>query len=68
MIILFLKVFLEVIKNTLIDYIKNLNNYIVLESLPDVGKNTLIDWNDNIINYFFEIIDYIDYLINYRRL
>ena len=40
-------------KNTLIDYI-------VLESFPDFGKNTLID-------YFFEIIDYISNLIDYKR-
>jgi len=46
-----------VIKNSLIDYIKNLIDYIILESFLDVGKNTLIDWNDNIIDYFFEIID-----------
>jgi len=32
------------------------------------GKNTLIDWNDNIIKYFFEIIDYIEYLIDGKRL
>lgn len=56
------------IKNTLIDYIKNLIDYIVLESFPDIGKNTLINWNDNMIDYFFEIIDYIDYLIDYKRL
>ena len=51
-------------KNTLIDYIKNLINYIVLKSFLDVRKNTLIDWNDNIIDYFFEIIDCIGYLID----
>ena len=56
------------IKNTLIDYIKNLNDYIVLKSFPNFGKNTLIDWNDNIIDYFFEIIDYIVYSIDYKRL
>jgi len=28
------------------------------------GKNTLIDWNDDIIDYFFEIINYIVYLID----
>jgi len=55
------KVFPKVIKNTLINYIKNLINYIILESFPDVGKNTVIDWNEN-------IVDYIGYLINYRRL
>ena len=55
-------------KNTLIDYIKNLIDCIALESFPGVGKNTLIDWNDNIINYFFEIIDYIGDLINYKQL
>ena len=48
------------IKNILIDYI-------VPESFSDIGKNTLIDWNDNIIDYF-EIIDYIDYLIDYKQL
>jgi len=57
-----------VIKNTLIDYIKNLIDYFVLESFLDVGKNTLINWNDKIIHYFFETIDYIDYLVDYRRL
>ena len=56
------------IKNTLIDYIKNLIDYFVLESFLDVGKNTLINWNDKIIHYFFETIDYIDYLVDYRRL
>ena len=56
------------IKNILIDYIKNLIDYIVLECFPDFGKNTLIDWNDNIIDYSFEIIDYIEYLIDYRWL
>ena len=60
--------FPEVIKNILIDYIKNLIDYIVFENFPDVGKNPLIDWNDNISDYFFEIIDYIGYLIDYRRL
>ena len=39
----FLKVFLKVIKNTLIDYIKNLIDYIVLKNFPDVVMNTLID-------------------------
>ena len=60
--------FPEVIINTLINYIKNLINYIVLESFPDVGKNTLIDSNDNIIDYFFKITNYIGYLIDYTRL
>jgi len=54
--------------NTLIDYINNLIDYIVLESFPSVGKNTLIDSNDNIIEYFFEIINYNGYSIDYRRL
>jgi len=60
--------FPKVIKNTLIDYIKNLIDYIVLESFLDVRNIILIDWNDNIIDYFFEIIDCIGYLIDYRRL
>ena len=60
--------FLEVIKNTSIDYKKNLMDYIVLEGFPDVGKNTLIGWNNNIIDNFFEIIGYIGYLIDYRWL
>ena len=57
--------FPEAIKNILIDYIKNLINYIFLKKNSDFGMNTLLDWNDNIIDYFFEIIDYIDYLIDH---
>ena len=56
------------IKNTLIDYIENLIDYMVLEGFLDFRKNTLIDWNSNIIDYFLEIINYIVYLIDYERL
>ena len=45
-------------KNTLIDYLEHLIDYIVLELFPYVGKNTLIDYLDNLINYFNELINY----------
>ena len=56
------------IKNILINYMKNLIDYIALQSFPDFGKNALIDWNGNIIYYFFKIINYIVYLIDYMWL
>ena len=55
-------------KNTLINYLENLIDYIVLELFLDVGKNTLIDNLDNLIDYFIELIDYFVDLIDYRRL
>ena len=55
-------------KNTLINYLEHLIDYIVLQLFPDVGKNNLIDYLDNLINYFVELIDYFVDLIGYRRL
>ena len=48
----------EVNKNTLIDYLEHLIDYIILELFPDVGKNTLVYYLDNLINYFVDLIDY----------
>ena len=45
-------------KNTIIDYIEDQIDYIVLERFPMFCKNTLIDWKDNLIDYFVELIDY----------
>ena len=56
------------IKNTLIDYLEHLVDYIFLELFPDVGNNTLIDYLDNLIDYFVELIYYFVDLIDYRQL
>jgi len=45
-------------KNTLIDYLEHLIDYIVLELFIDVGNNTLIDYFSELINYFVDLIDY----------
>jgi len=56
-----------VLKGVPISDQEHLNQLHFLESFWDVVKNTLIDRNDDIIDYF-EIIDYIGYLIDYRQL
>ena len=55
-------------KNTLIDYLEHLIDYVVLELFPDVGKNTLIDYLDNLIDYLVELINYFVDLIDDKRL
>ena len=55
-------------KNTLIDYLGHLIDYIVLELFCICWMNTLIDYLDNLIDYFIEIIDYLIDLIDYIRL
>ena len=55
-------------KNTLINYLGHLIDYIVLELFLGVGMNTLIDYLDNLIDYFIELIYYLIDLIDYKRL
>ena len=58
----------KVNKNTLIDYLGHLINYIVLELFSKCWMNTLIDYLDNLIDYFVKIINYLIDLIDYRQL
>ena len=48
----------ETNKNTLINYLGHLFDYIVLEWFSRCWMNTLINYLDNLIDYFIEIIDY----------
>ena len=52
-------------KNTLIDYLGHLIDYIGLKLFFRCWMNTLVDYLDNLIDYFFKIIDYLIDLINY---
>jgi len=58
----------EVNKNTIIDYLGHIIDYIFLDLFPNVGNNTLINYLDNLIDYFVELIDYLIDLIDYRWL